>query len=146
MVARDLGVQGFAGCASKSDLKILQGRPRRTASSSPKAARVLPRRFPALPTTTTSPAGLHYSPLTIRVRPAHRDTSSARAPQDSARYFALSRWRRSTSKPRAVKDKTLFDTSPALSVSGAGGLEHEQRELTTRPIDLLGPIGKGQRG
>jgi transcription termination factor Rho len=48
--------------------------------------------------------------------------------------------------PEQARDKTLFDNLTPLYPMERIRLEHDSDNLTTRAMDLLCPIGKGQRG
>ncbi len=48
--------------------------------------------------------------------------------------------------PEVAKDKTLFDNLTPLYPMEKLNLEMKNRDISTRIIDLLAPIGKGQRG
>ena len=70
-----------------------------------------------------------------------------RPPKDSERYFALLKVEAiNFESPEQSKDKTLFDNLTPLYPMERLRLEHDSEQLTTRAIDLLCPIGKGQRG
>src|SRR4029078_6412738 len=49
-------------------------------------------------------------------------------------------------EPEKARDKILFDNLTPLYPQEQLRLEHTPQEFTTRIIDLLTPIGKGQRG
>ena len=48
--------------------------------------------------------------------------------------------------PEVAKNKTIFENLTALHPTERLGLEHEPTEMTTRILDLLSPLGRGQRG
>ncbi len=69
-----------------------------------------------------------------------------RPPKDNERYFALLKIEAVTyDHPNASKHKTLFDNLTPLYPDEMFTLETNSEELTTRIIDLMSPIGKGQR-
>ena len=45
-----------------------------------------------------------------------------------------------------TKKKTIFENLTALHPTDRFKLEHNKKDMTTRILDLLSPIGKGQRG
>ena len=69
-----------------------------------------------------------------------------RPPKDNERYFALLKIESvNFEDPEAAKHKPLFDNLTPLYPDEAFKLELNPEELTTRIIDLMCPIGKGQR-
>ena len=70
-----------------------------------------------------------------------------RPPKDSERHFALLRVEAvNFDNPELAKEKTLFDNLTPLFPNKRVNLEYYPNELSTRIVDLLAPIGKGQRG
>ncbi len=70
-----------------------------------------------------------------------------RPPKDNERYFALLKVESvNYMDPEDAKKVTLFDNLTPLYPESMLNLEHKPVELTTRLINLLAPIGKGQRG
>ncbi|HVO11548.1 MAG TPA: transcription termination factor Rho, partial [Vicinamibacteria bacterium] len=70
-----------------------------------------------------------------------------RPPKDGERYFALLRVEAvNFESPEVAKEKTLFDNLTPLYPLQKINLEMKNRDLSTRIIDLLAPVGKGQRG
>ncbi len=73
-------------------------------------------------------------------------SGQVRPPKDNERYFALLKIEAVTyDSPNASKHKTLFDNLTPLYPDEMFKLETHSDELTTRIIDLMSPIGKGQR-
>ncbi len=73
-------------------------------------------------------------------------SGQVRPPKDNERYFALLKIEAVTyDHPNASKHKTMFDNLTPLYPEDMFVLETESDELTTRIIDLMSPIGKGQR-
>ena len=69
-----------------------------------------------------------------------------RPPKEGERYFALLRVEAvNFESPEAAKDKILFDNLTPLYAQEKLNLEGKDRGIETRIIDLLCPIGKGQR-
>lgn len=63
------------------------------------------------------------------------------------RYFAMLQIEKvNGEKPEAVKQKILFDNLTPIYPQQQLKLEHNQAEFATRMVDLMSPIGKGQRG
>ncbi len=70
-----------------------------------------------------------------------------RPPHDTERYFALLHVLAINFEPPAVaKTKILFDNLTPLYPEGRFKLETNKNNLSGRVLDLLVPIGKGQRG
>jgi transcription termination factor Rho len=73
-------------------------------------------------------------------------SGQVRPPKDNERYFALLKIEAVTfQEPDKAKQKTLFDNLTPLYPEEPFKLELTPEELTTRIIDLMCPIGKGQR-
>jgi transcription termination factor Rho len=73
-------------------------------------------------------------------------SGQVRPPKDGERYFALLRVEAiNFESPEAAKDKILFDNLTPLYPIEKLNLETKDRCLETRIIDLVSPIGKGQR-
>ena len=63
------------------------------------------------------------------------------------RYFAMLQIEKvNGEQPEAVKQKILFDNLTPIYPYEQFKLEHNQSEFATRMVDLMAPIGKGQRG
>ena len=70
-----------------------------------------------------------------------------RPPKNDEKYFALLRVEAiNFEDPEVTKSKTIFENLTALHPTERMSLEHNPKEMTTRTLDLLSPIGKGQRG
>lgn len=70
-----------------------------------------------------------------------------RRPKDSERYFALLRVEQINGEdPELASERLHFDGLTPLYPQERITLETRQDKLSTRIIDLLSPIGKGQRG
>ncbi len=73
--------------------------------------------------------------------------SQIRPPKEGERYFALLKVEAiNFEEPERAREKILFDNLTPLYPNEHLRLEHNHEELTTRIIDLMTPIGKGQRG
>jgi transcription termination factor Rho len=96
------------------------------------------------------PDDIYVSPSQIRrfdLRTGDTISGQVRPPKDSERYFALLKVEAINFEgPEAARDKTLFDNLTPLYPMERLRLEHDPENLTTRVMDLLTPIGKGQRG
>ena len=70
-----------------------------------------------------------------------------RPPKNDEKYFALLRVEAiNFDDPEVTKKKTIFENLTALHPTDRFKLEHNKKCMTTRILDLLSPIGKGQRG
>jgi transcription termination factor Rho len=70
-----------------------------------------------------------------------------RPPKGDEKYFALIRVEAvNLTDPDQAKQKTVFDNLTPLYPSERLNLEYDKNELSSRIIDMLTPIGKGQRG
>jgi transcription termination factor Rho len=95
------------------------------------------------------PDDIYVSPSQIRrfgLRTGDTITGQIRPPKESERYFALLKVERINGEgPEVQRDKILFDNLTPLYPNQKLNLEHHPKNLSTRIIDLLCPIGKGQR-
>ncbi len=95
------------------------------------------------------PDDIYVSPSQIRrfsLRTGDTVTGQIRPPKDGERYFALLKVETINHEPPEVaKDKILFDNLVPLYPDEKFNLEHETKNFSTRIIDLLVPIGFGQR-
>jgi transcription termination factor Rho len=96
------------------------------------------------------PDDIYISPSQIRrFNLLTGDTVSGqiRPPKDSERYFALLKVESvNFEDPESSREKILFDNLVPLYPEEKLNLEKEPENLSTRIMDLLTPIGKGQRG
>jgi transcription termination factor Rho len=118
---------------------------------------VLPDGFGFLRSPDTSylagPDDIYVSPSQIRRFNLHTGDSiegEIRTPKDGERYFALVKVDRvNNDTPEATKNKILFENLTPLFPNKRLHLEREikaEENITGRMIDLVAPIGKGQRG
>lgn len=69
-----------------------------------------------------------------------------RAPLGGEKYFALTRIDAiNFEPPEKAREKILFDNLTPLYPQQRLRLEHDPSEMTTRVVDLITPLGKGQR-
>ena len=70
-----------------------------------------------------------------------------RPPKDGERYFALIKVEAvNFEDPEVARNKIFFDNLTPLYPQGRLKMETTKENLTGRVLDLLCPIGKGQRG
>ena len=104
------------------------------------------------------PDDIYVSPSQVRrfsLRTGDTVEGQIRAPKDGERYFALLKVNNiNFEPPEAVKNRTNFDNLTPLYPERRLKMELEQREpvakgmqrdVTSRVIDLIAPIGMGQR-
>ncbi len=96
------------------------------------------------------PDDIYVSPSQIRrfdLRTGDTVSGQVRPPKEGERYFALLKVEAvNFENPELIKDKILFDNLTPLFPNQRIRLETAQDELNMRVMDLLTPIGKGQRG
>jgi transcription termination factor Rho len=74
-------------------------------------------------------------------------SGQVRPPKESERFFALLRVEAiNGGQPEEAKHRTLFDNLTPLYPQERLDLENKEGNLSMRIMDLLAPIGKGQRG
>jgi transcription termination factor Rho len=96
------------------------------------------------------PDDIYVSPSQIKkfdLRTGDTVSGQVRAPKESERYFALLKVEMVDGEhPEDTKKKTLFDNLTPLYPDELINLESNPDDLSTRVMNLLTPIGKGQRG
>ena len=118
---------------------------------------ILPDGFGFLRTPETSylasPDDIYISPSQIRRFNLHSGDSiegEVRIPKDGERYFALVKVDKINDQaPEATKNKILFENLIPLHPERMMHLERDiksDENITGRIIDMVAPIGKGQRG
>ncbi|EKD51777.1 MAG: hypothetical protein ACD_62C00178G0004 [uncultured bacterium] len=95
------------------------------------------------------PDDIYVSPSQIRrfnLRTGDTVFGQTRPPKEGERYFALLKVDAVNFEPAELaRHKVLFDNLTPLYPEQKFNLEHDKKETTSRIIDLLSPIGKGQR-
>jgi transcription termination factor Rho len=155
-IAKDLNVQGFSGLRKQELIfKILQGQAEKDGLIFAEGVlEVLPDGFGFLRAPDYNylpgPDDIYVSPSQIRrfdLRTGDTISGQVRPPKDTERYFALLKVEAiNFETPDAAREKIFFDNLTPLYPMERMRLEHDGDELTTRVMDLLTPIGKGQRG
>jgi len=154
--ARDLGVNGLSGL-KKQDLifKILQVQTEKEGLIfSAGVLEILPDGFGFLRSPNYNylpcPDDIYVSPSQIRkfdLRTGDTVSGQVRPPKEGERYFALLKVEAvNFENPEEAKDKVLFDNLTPIYPNQRLTLETAPSEISTRIMDLLTPIGKGQRG
>ena len=96
------------------------------------------------------PDDIYVSPSQIRrfnLRTGDIISGHIRPPKEGERYFALLKVESiNYEDPERARDKILFDNLTPLYPNEKLQLEYQPEDYTTRIVDLMTPIGKGQRG
>jgi transcription termination factor Rho len=96
------------------------------------------------------PDDIYVSPSQIRrfgLRTGSVVAGQVRPPKENERYFALLRVEAiNLQDPELMHQTAVFEDLTPLHPSSRLKLEHDPSEMSTRIIDLITPIGKGQRG
>jgi transcription termination factor Rho len=96
------------------------------------------------------PDDIYVSPSQIRrfnLRTGDTIAGQIRPPKESERYFALLKVETfNFEDPETAKEKILFDNLTPFYPREKINLEYDPDDYSTRVMDLLTPIGKGQRG
>lgn len=99
---------------------------------------------------TPGPDDIYISPSQIRrfgLRTGDTVSGQIRPPKETERYFALLKVEKINDEgPDAAKDKILFDNLTPLYPEERIDLEYTKGDYSTRVMELITPIGKGQRG
>ena len=96
------------------------------------------------------PDDIYVSPSQIKrfgLRTGHSVYGRIRKPKDKERFYALLKMETVNDKsPDHVKQTIIFDNLTPLYPEEKFNLEFDPKDLSTRIMDLISPIGKGQRG
>ncbi len=96
------------------------------------------------------PDDIYVSPSQIKrfsLRTGHQISGKVRPPKAKERFYALLKVDMVNEKPpENVKQSISFDNLTPLHPEEKFNLETDGKNLSTRIMDLISPIGKGQRG
>jgi len=96
------------------------------------------------------PDDIYVSPSQIKrfgLRTGHQVNGEIRPPKQKERFYALLKLESVNDHPaEEVKKTTLFDNFTPLYPEEKFNLEVDKKDMSTRIMDLISPIGKGQRG
>lgn len=155
-VGRELGVMGVSGLRKQELIfKILQAQTERNGLIfSEGVLETLPDGFGFLRAPNynylPSPDDIYISPSQIRkfsIQTGDTVSGQVRPPKENERYFALLKVEAiNFEDPEKAKEKVLFDNLTPLHPNERLVLENDPSDLSTRVMDLITPIGKGQRG
>jgi transcription termination factor Rho len=154
-LARDMDIQG-ASALKKQDLmfKILQAQAEREGLMFGEGTlEILSEGFGFLRSAKYNylpcPDDIYISPSQIRrfdLKTGDTVSGQIRPPKEGEKYFALLKVEAvNFENPEKCKDKIFFDNLTPLYPKERLNLETTQTEVSTRIINLLTPIGKGQR-
>lgn len=155
-LAKDLNIDGFNDLR-KQDLifKILEAQTEKDGLTFSKGVlEVLPDGYGFLRSADynylPSPDDIYVSPSQIKkfsLRTGDFVSGQVRPPKEGERFFALLRVEAVNGiEPNKVRGRTLFDNLTPVYPTKKLELESAPGEYSMRVMDLLSPIGKGQRG
>jgi len=154
-LATELEIQGTSGLRKQELIfKVLEAQTERSGLIFAEGVlEILPEGYGFLRSPTYNylpgPDDIYVSPSQIKRFDLHTgDTVSGqvRPPKEGERYFALLRVEAiNLESPETAKGKILFDNLTPFYPVEKLNLETRDRCLETRIIDLVSPIGKGQR-
>jgi len=155
-VAKDLNVPGYTGMRKQELIfQILKAQTEQSGLIfSEGVLECLPEGFGFLRAPDYNylpgPDDIYVSPSQIRkfdLRTGDTISGQIRPPKDGERYFALIKVEAvNFEHPDAAKDKIFFDNLTPLYPHEAFKLETVSDNLSGRVMDMLAPVGKGQRG
>src|SRR5574341_1411980 len=155
-IARDLNVVGASGLRKQELIfKILEAQTEKSGLIFAEGVlEVLPDGFGFLRAPDYNylpgPDDIYVSPSQIRrfnLRTGDIISGHIRPPKEGERYFALLKVETiNYEDPERAREKILFDNLTPLYPNERLRLESQPDDYTTRIVDLLTPIGKGQRG
>jgi len=155
-MARELEIENYSGMKKQELIfKILQARAEKAGLMFGSGVlEILPEGFGFLRSANynylPSPDDIYVSPSQIRkfsLKTGDTVSGQIRPPKDNEKYFALLKVEAVNHEdPEKVRSRTLFDNLTPIYPKERLILETTSNELSTRIMDLLCPIGKGQRG
>jgi transcription termination factor Rho len=155
-IARGVELEGYSGL-KKQDLifKILQANIEKAGSIYGEGTlEILPDGFGFLRSPDASyvpgPDDIYVSPSQIRkfaLRTGDTIQGHVRPPKEGERYFALLKVEAvNYESPEVARERILFDNLTPLHPDEKFNLETTPDDIGPRVMDLISPIGKGQRG
>ena len=155
-LAHSLGIQGTSGLRKQELIfKILEGQTEKNGLIFAEGVlEILSEGYGFLRSPDYNylpgPDDIYVSPSQIKrfdLRTGDTVSGQVRPPKDGERYFALLRVEAvNFESPEVAKDKILFDNLTPLYPQEKLRMEFKADDMSTRIMDLLTPIGKGQRG
>lgn len=155
-VAKTLNVEGASGMRKQDIIfAILQAQAEKTGNVFGEGVlEILPDGFGFLRSPDYSylpgPDDIYVSPSQIRrfiLRTGDLVSGQIRPPKESERYFALLKVEAvNHESPEDSINRTLFDNLTPYYPTERIKLEYDTSDYSTRVMDLVAPVGKGQRG
>jgi transcription termination factor Rho len=155
-IAKDLDINGLSGLKKQELIfKILQAKAEKEGLMFGSGVlEVLPEGFGFLRSPNynylPSPDDIYVSPSQIRkfsLKTGDTVSGQIRPPKDNEKYFALLKVEAvNFEDPEGSRNRVLFDNLTPVYPRERFILESTPEECSTRILDLLCPIGKGQRG
>jgi len=156
IIAKELGVQGASGLRKQELMfKVIEAQTEKNGLIFGEGVlEILPDGFGFLRAPSYNylpgPDDIYVSPSQIRrfdMRTGDTVSGQVRHPKEGERYFALIKVEAiNFEDPEVAKEKILFDNLTPLYPMERVRLEASNGDLSTRVLDLVDPIGKGQRG
>lgn len=155
-IAKDLNILGYADLRKQELIfRILEAQTAKDGMTFSKGVlEVLPDGYGFLRSADynylPSPDDIYVSPSQIKkfmLRTGDFVSGQVRPPKDGERFFALLRVEAVNHlAPEGIRDRTLFDNLTPVYPTKKIDLESAPGEYSMRVMNLLSPIGKGQRG
>jgi transcription termination factor Rho len=155
-IAKDLNINSYSELRKQELIfKILEAQTEKDGLSFSKGVlEVLPDGYGFLRSVTynylPSPDDIYVSPSQIKkfgLRTGDTVSGQVRPPKEGERFFALLRVEAvNDDHPDTIRERVLFDNLTPLYPAQRIKLETAPGEFSMRIMDLLVPVGKGQRG
>jgi transcription termination factor Rho len=155
-IAKELNIAGYSDLRKQELIfKILEAQTEKDGLSFSKGVlEVLPDGYGFLRSVTynylPSPDDIYVSPSQIKkfgLRTGDTVSGQVRPPKEGERFFALLRVEAVNDEhPDSIRERVLFDNLTPLYPTERLKLETVPGEYSMRIVDLLAPVGKGQRG
>ncbi len=156
-IAYELEIPGISGMRKQELIfRILQSQPidREGLIATEGVLETLPEGFGFLRSPDYNylpgPDDIYVSPAQVRrfgLRTGDTVTGQVRPPKDGENYFALVRVEKiNFEEPEVARNKILFDNLTPYYPTERMKLETDRKNYSGRVMDLLAPVGKGQRG
>ena len=155
-IAKDLNINGYSDLRKQELIfKILEAQTEQGGLTFSRGVlEVLPDGYGFLRSVDYNylpyPDDIYVSPSQIKkfnLRTGDTVSGQVRPPKEGERFFALLRVEAvNDENPDSIRERVLFDNLTPLYPNSAIKLETAPGEYSMRIMDLLAPIGKGQRG
>ncbi len=155
-IAQDMNISGFSGLKKQELIfRILEEQTAQEGLIFSKGVlEILPDGYGFLRSQNYSylpgPDDIYISPSQIKrfgLRTGDTVTGQIRPPKENERFFALLRVEAvNFESPDKARDRNLFDTLTPLYPNERINLETDRKDYSMRIMNLLTPVGKGQRG